>query len=246
MIMIAGIIAVINSSTVVFGQTIMTLDSDLKTNSTPMEAKRKGMSSVGKYEFGPFRIVSGKGGSTVTKSHKKMLSFTTKSESSSKSSFVFVANNSDTINITTSTNNNLSETEVGNLGILNKSTDNYLATISPSADSTAWKMLVVFNMGEDVKGNFNAQGTLTNGKITIQIREVRQWEDGKTPLMNAICGYEFYLENSSIGAVQSSIDTFKKKFVWLNNNLEEQLKSVLAAASAALMVHTDSQLSSMD
>lgn len=70
--------------------------------------------------------------------------------------------------------------------------------------------------------------------------------NGKKAMMNAICGYEFYLEETAIGAVQSSIDTFKKKFVWLNQNLEEPMKSVLAAASAALLVHTDSQLAGMD
>lgn len=229
-----------------YGQKIMKLNNDLKSNSQPLEAKRKGMSSVGKYEFGPYRIVSGKGGWSTTTSNKKMFSFKTNSESKSKSSFVFTINNKDTIDVRTATNTKFSETEVGDFGFLNKSTDNYSVIISPANDTTVWKMVLVFNTGEDVKSNFNASGVLTNGKINIQIREVRVWEDGKTPLMNAICGYEFYLDNNPIAAVQSSVDTFQKKFVWLNQNLDEPIKTVLAAASAALMVHTDSQLSQMN
>jgi hypothetical protein len=107
-------------------------------------------------------------------------------------------------------------------------------------------MVVTFNMGEDVNGNFNASGALTNGEVTIQIREVRVWEDGKTPMMKAICGYEFYLNDAAIAAVQSCIDTTKKRFVWLNQNLDQPLKDVLAAASAALLVHTDSQSAQMN
>ncbi len=45
-----------------FAQKFIRLDDDLKANSKQMQAKRKGISSVGKYEFGPYRVVSGKGG----------------------------------------------------------------------------------------------------------------------------------------------------------------------------------------
>jgi len=64
--------------------------------------------------------------------------------------------------------------------------------------------------------------------------------------MKSICGYEFYLDDNEHAAAQSSIDTFQKKYVWFSQNLEEPFKLVLAAASAAPMVHTDSMLSGMD
>jgi hypothetical protein len=227
------------------GQKIMKLNNDLKANSQPVEAKRKGMSSVGKYEFGSYRIVAGKAGWGSTTSNKKMFSFKTQSVSKSKSSFVFTINNKDTINVNTASNTKFTETEVGNFGFLNNSVDNYSAIIAPEYDTTLWKMVVNFNMGEDVNGNFNASGALTDGKVTIQIKEVRVWEDGKTPMMSAICGYEFYLDNTAIAAVQSCIDTTKKKFVWLRQDLDQPIKDVLAAASAALLVHTDSQMSQM-
>ena len=229
-----------------YGQKIMKLDNELKANSSPMEAKRKGMSSVGKYEFGPYRIVSGKAGWTATTSNKKFLSFETKSESKKKSSFVFVANSKDTIQVNTSTNTKVSETEVADWSFLNQSKDNYIAIISPRADTAIWKMVIVFLSGEAVEGNYQAKGTLSDGVTNIQIREVKQWEDGKVPVMKVICGYVFYLDDKPIAAVQSSIDSFQKKFVWLHQNLDEKMKQVLAAASASLMVHTDDAMASMD
>jgi hypothetical protein len=245
-IMTVVLTMILVSSTILDAQKIMKLNNDLKASSQPIEAKRKGMSSVGKYEFGPYRIVSGKGGWGTTTSNKKMFSFKTKSESKSKSSFVFTINDKDTINVNTATNTKFTETEVGNFGFLNNSVDNYSAIIAPEYDTTLWKMVVTFNMGEDVNGNFNASGALTDGKTNIQIREVRVWEDGKTPMMKAICGYEFYLENTAIAAVQSCMDATKKKLVWLNQNLDQPTKDILAAASAALMVHTDSQGAQMN
>lgn len=229
-----------------YGQKIMKLDNELKANSKPMEATRKGISSVGKYEFGPYRIVSGKAGWTTIKSNKKFLSFETKSESKKKSSFVFVANEKDTIMVNTSTNAKFSEAELGNMSWLNNRNENYVAIIAPAADTTEWRMILVSNSGEAIKGNFQASGILTNGVTNIQIIEVKQWEDGKTPTFKMICGYEFIMDNKSIAAVQSSLDTFQKKFVWLLQDLDERMKSVLAAASASLMIHTDDALATSD
>jgi len=53
-----------------------------------------------------------------------------------------------------------------------------------------------------------------------------------------ICGYGFFIDNKEIAAVQSNFDLTPKKFVWLHQNLNENMKSILAAASAALMVHS--------
>jgi hypothetical protein len=224
------------------GQKIMKLDNELKSNSKPIEATRKGISGVGKYEFGPYRIISGKAGWTTTKSNKKLFSFETQSESKKKSSFVFVANDKDTILVNTSTNAKFSETELGNMSWLNNRNENYVAVLTHAADTTEWRMILVSNSGEEIKGNFQAEGILTNGVTNIQIREIKQWEDGKTPSFKVICGYEFIMDNKSIAAVQS----YQKKFVWLLNDLDERMKSLLAAASASLMVHADDAMAALD
>jgi hypothetical protein len=221
------------------GQKIMKLDNELKANSKPMEANRKGVSSIGKYQFGPYKIVSGKAGWTTTESKSKFFSFETKSESRKKSSFVFVGNDKDSVLVNTSTNTKTSDTEIGDLSILNQSNNNYIALLSFTNDTTVWRMIVVTRIGEEVEGNYQAEGILTNGITEIQIREVKQWEDGKTSALKLIMGYEFFLDNNSIAAVQASLDTFQKKFVWLHQNLDERMKLVLAAASASLMVRVD-------
>jgi hypothetical protein len=228
------------------GQKIMKINEDLKTSCTPFEAKRKGISSVGKYQFGPYKIVSGKAGWTTSESKSKFLSYETKTESKKKSSFVFVANDKDSVLVNTATNTKTSETIMGSLSTLNNSTDNYIALFNQTTDTIVWKMIAVFDSGEKVEENFTAEGILTNGVIEIQIRIIKHWEDGKTPMFKPIIGYEFILDGRSIAAVQSSIDTFQKKFVWLLPGLDEQMKLILAAASAALMVHTDDASASMD
>jgi len=236
-------------SSTIYGQKIMKLDDDLKANSEPMEAKLKGISRVGKYEFGPYKIVSGKAGWGNTKWSEDKFNSETYSESKSKLSFIFTVNGKDTILVNTTTNTKFSESESNFLGgdmtTLNKSIDNYIALISHSYDTTGWKMVLVSSTGAEVAGKFKAEGILTNGVTNIQIREIKQWDDGKNTTFKMICGYGFFIDNNEIAAVQSNFDLSPKKFVWLHQNLEEQMKSILAAASAALMVHavdTESQL----
>jgi hypothetical protein len=223
-------------------QKIMKLDNQLKANSQPMEAKRKGVSTIGKYQFGPYKIVSGKAGWTTSKSSKRFFSFETETESRKKSSFVFVANDKDSVLVNTATNTKAKETSIGNWTNLNQSNDNYIILITPSNDTTEWKMIVVFKSGSEVKSNYKSDGTLTDGIANIEIRAVKQWDDGATAAFKLIIGYEFYLDNQAIAAVQASIDTMKKKYVWLDQNLSEHMKLVLAAASASLLLHVDDEM----
>jgi len=223
-------------------QKIMKLDNSLKAKSEPMEAKRKGVSTIGKYQYGPYKIVSGKAGWTKSKSSKRFLSFETETESKKKSSFVFVANDKDSVLVNTATNTKSKETSIGNFSNLNKSSDNYIVLISPVNDTSEWKMFMAYNSGSEVDGNFKSDGTLTDGIANIEIRAVKQWDDGEGASFKMIIGYEFYLESQAIAAVQASIDTFKKKYVWLDKNLSEHMKLVLAAASASLLLHVDDEM----
>lgn len=237
--LIAVVILIIIHGESVSGQKIMKIENELKDNSVPVEAKRKGISSIGKYQFGPYKIISGKIGWTTTKSSTRLFSSETKSESKKKSSFVFLANDKDSLVVSTSTNTKTSEMSRGDFSMLNLSSDNYMALITPKPDTTVWKMIIVAQKGAIVENNFSAEGVLINGLKRIQIREVRQWEDGKMPIFKLIIGYEFFLDQHAIAAVQSSPDTFQKKFVWLHKNLDENMKSVLAAAAASIMVYTE-------
>jgi hypothetical protein len=223
-------------------QKIMKLDSQLKANSQPMEAKRKGVSTIGKYQFGEYKIVSGKAGWTTSKSKSRLFSPETNTESKKKSTFVFVSDDKDTVHVNTATNTSVTETSFGNWSNVNQSNENYIVLIAPSNDTKEWEMIVVFKSGSEVEGDFRSDGILTDGTTKIEIRAVKQWEDGETATFNMIIGYEFYLENQAIAALQASVDTFKKKYVWLDQNLSEQIKSVLAAASASLLLHVDDEM----
>lgn len=221
-----------------YGQKIMMLNSELKANSKPLEVRIKGISTIGKYEFGPYRIVSGKAGWGSTRSSKRFADFETRSESKSKSSFVFVANNKDTILVNNSLNSKFRVSDFGGFSQLNQSTDNWVSLISPPADTSVWKLIVVSSYGTEVKGKNQAEGVLTDGVTNIQIKAVKQWEDGKSPMFKMICGYELSIDSNSVAAVQSG-QASPKRIVWLNQNLNEPLKSIIAAAVASLVIYTD-------
>ena len=240
--LIIGLILILATAVNSYGQKIMRLENELKSNSSPMEAKRKAFGTVGKYQFGPYRIVSGKTGWTSTRSSTGFFSSETKSESKKKSSFLFVANDKDSVQVSTSTNTKTSETDKGDFSILNLSSDNYLVSFSLSGDTAHWQMFIVAKRGAIVRNNFSAEGILTNGIKTFQIREVREWENGKVPFLKLILGYEFFLDQHSVAAVQSSPDGFQKKYVWLHQSLDEKMKALLAAASASVMLYTEESL----
>lgn len=243
--MIFGLALMVLISPFVSGQKTIKLDAELKAGCNPLEAKRKGISSIGKYQFGIYKIVSGKAGWITTKSRSHLFSFETQSESKSKSSFVFVVNDNDTILVNTSTNTISSETNAGAFSMLNESNDNFTALIAPESDTVVWNLILVFRSGSDVEGNFKADGILTDGQVNLTIRQVKQWEDGRSPAFNPVLGYAFYLENTAVAAVQTSIDMAQKKFVWLKQDLNENFKSVLAASSAALMIYSDAMAAEM-
>ena len=252
-----SILLMLISGSTLYAQKMMKLDEDLKASSVPVEAKRKGVGTVGKYEFGNYKIISGKAGWEWQPWEWDWgwpdftFGIVSNSESKARSSFVFVAGDKDTILVVTATN---SKTRATNLGLesyisvswINESTENYYVAISSIMELSNWSMMLVTKSGTVVDGKYTAQGILTNGITNIEIREVKLWEDGKSPAFGLICGYEFYHDNKAVAAVQSCLDTTKKKFVWLHKDLDENIKSILAAFAASLMVHTDQEQASMN
>jgi hypothetical protein len=220
-----------------YGQKMMIIDEDLKANSYPLEAKRKGVGVVGKYEFGPYKTIEGKVGWFAGFGMDHLFNYC--SESKSKASFTMIAYGQDSIRVNISRNTKTCGATIGNVSWESILGENYMDVISMPDDSADWVMVLVTRSEEGKDEESVAQGLLTNGIVKIDIMEVRKWEDGKTPAFGMACGYQYYLGGQTIAAVQSSIDTTKKKFVWLSMDLDEKLKSVLAAAMVSLMVHAD-------
>ena len=80
----------------VFAQKTMLLNEEFKANSISYPIKRKGLSIVGKFSFGPFSIVNPKGGITTSTSGNLFKS-DVKSQSKKKYSYDLVQNETDTV-----------------------------------------------------------------------------------------------------------------------------------------------------
>lgn len=77
-------------------QKLIRIDGDLKSNSQQLKAKRKGISSVGKYEFGSYIVISGKGGVGKTTQKSPLFSDNSSIQYTTSKSFVFVNEQGDT------------------------------------------------------------------------------------------------------------------------------------------------------
>ena len=240
----------------VYAQKKMMLDAYLKVNSESMLAKAKGISVLLKYEFGPYKIASAKGGMIKSKSNAKFFSAVESTSAKQKYSFVFLAHETDTVAVNVSIQNDMKEVRQNVISISKnrvayereidpsamESTQNTVASITLPGDTTSWVLIYYTRFNSDSSWKTKKQGSLTDGTTMIELREVRKWEDGSSPKMYTTTGFEFYLDGSAAGAVQNPLDTFQKKYVWLRNNLDEKMKTLLAAASAVLLNFSEYQL----
>lgn len=225
----------------VSAQKEMQLEEDFVKNSTPMTAKPKGIGTVTKYQFGPYKIASGKEGITTTTSKSGIFSAHSESTSKRKLSFVFVRDEKDSVVVNVSINTDISELEAapGVLGfsMVNATNENYIAIFTIPSDTTTWRMMIGSRVGAEVTGSF--KGVLTDGNAIIELRDVDQWNSGKKASFGLAIGHTFHLHDTLIAAVQASPDTFVKKTVWIRHDVDSKLQTILAAASAALMIRAE-------
>lgn len=239
-------LALVQSS---FAQNLIKIDERLKLNSEQMRAKRKGVSSVGKYEFGNYKVISGKGGWEKTTSKSQLFGDNSSIQSSSRSSFVFVNDRSDSAiaNISVAENIEIdqdswflrtfttwAEAEVKNgEGI-------FTCDFSFSSDTALWTLVAIYPVSAEVDGIYQMddhttfRGMLSNMHTQIEIAEIQVNEEGKNPLLNPVLGYEFWLDSRSLAAVQ--VLPANRWYVWIREDLDPDLKFVLASAATALLV----------
>jgi hypothetical protein len=230
-------------------QKLIRIDENLKLNSPQLRAKSKGISSIGKYEFGPYRVISGKGGWEKTSHGTPLFSDNSYIKSSSKKSFVFVSDEADTTfaNISVAENIEIdggswvirtftpwSDAEVKNgEGI-------YECTFSFSSDTILWNLLVIYPLAAEVDGFYQMddhtffRGILTDNNTLIEITEINVNEKGKNSLLNPVLGYEFWLDSRSLAAVQ--VLPNNRWYVWIRFDLDSDLKFLLASAATAMLV----------
>lgn len=235
-------------------QTYVYLEESFKETSTQMSVRRKGLSTIGKYEFGPYKIISGKAGWTTEKSKTGFISGDTRIESNSKSSFLFTGPQLDTItvNIAFSSITQINE----NYGFvfrmltkwsLQEITENevYMATISSSADTGIWSLVIAYPVEDEIAFNADItedmiskfKGEIANPQTTIDIIPEYRWENGKpATVLKPVEGYKFVLMGETVAAVQTY--PINKRFVWLRNDLSENLKFMLAAGATTFLVRS--------
>jgi len=231
----------------------MYLDDQFISASQPIPAKRKGIGAVGKYEFGPYKIISGKEGWTTTKQKSEFLSGDTKIQSKTKQSFVFTGFEADTVyaNVTVSSVTQIEEhygflfrtlTNWSNQEIT-ESSETYIAGFDTPYDTSAWNLILVYPVMGEIAGQIQPDqlelfhGILTNGQIQIAIRPEFRWDNGKpSTLLKPVEGYKFILDEETIAAVQ--VMPVNKMTVWIRSDLQNDLKLILAAGSAAMMVRS--------
>ncbi len=230
-------------------QKFVRIDDSLKKNSQKMQAKRKGISSVGKYEFGPYKVISGKGGWEKTTQKSPLFSDNSSIKSSTKKSFVFVSDEADTsiVNISVAENVAIdggswfirtftpwSDAEVKNgEGI-------FECTFSFSSDTVHWNLLAIYPVAAEVDGIYQTddhtffRGILTDNNTLIEITEINENEQGKNSFLNPVLGYEFWLDSKSLAAVQ--VLPANRWYVWIRDDLDSDLKFLLGSAATAMLV----------
>ncbi len=248
LVMMVFLFVIINSLN---GQKFILLDEKLKLGSTPMEARRKGISAIGKYEFGPYKIISGKEGWTTTREKTKLFSRDTNIQSKSRKSFVFTGNDTDTVYANISVSSDARVTEQNGWlfreltgwseQIVTESTETFIAGLENSLDTSVWNLLLVYQMAEDIDepvsmGDLESiHGVLTNGQSTFDIRPVFQWDNGSpSTRLKPVEGYQFVMSNETLAAVQ--VLPANKMYVWIRGDLEDNLRLILAAGAAVLLV----------
>ena len=230
-------------------QKLIRIDEVLKANSQQMQAKRKGISSVGKYEFGPYRVVSGKGGWEKTTRKSPLFSDNSSNKTSTSKSFVFVNEKSDSsfAEITVAENVEIdggswiiktftpwSDAEV------NKGEGIFECTFSFTSDTVLWKLLAIYPVAAEVDGVFQAddhtvfRGILADNNTEIEIAEITVNEQGKNSFLNPVLGYEFWLDSRCLAAVQ--VLPANRWYVWIRDDLDSDMKFLLASAATAMLV----------
>jgi hypothetical protein len=233
-------------------QKIMKLSDDLKSNSDPLSIKIRGGSLL-KFDFGVYKTISAKGGVTRTKSSSKLFSSIEKSESKQKSSIVMENSASDTATINISVNET-SEAVRENIIAISKGrvalereddpskfkiASNIVAVITTIGDTTTWNFAYVTLVNTDNAKENRSGGMISDGNRKIEIKNITIWDNGKSPTLYSVVGYEFYVDGVAVAAMQHPPDTFQKKFVWMKNGLDEKMKLVVASAMAVLFSLTN-------
>lgn len=229
-----------------YAQRHIKLEDPLLKNAEQYPVRRKGISTVPKYEFGSYRIVSGKTGWQQTTGRSSLFGSESQYESKQKMSFTLVDSRKDTV-MANMLVRSYSQIDQANwffrnvfrseLSWVSSETDLFEGEFIVSSDTSNWHLMIMDNYAEgmDVNDQLEAfQGYISDGSTMLEIRPVFEDQSGKRSLINPVAGYQFYLEEVAIGAVQ--IMPVNQMQVWFMPALEPRVRLALASGMAALLV----------
>lgn len=227
------------------------IDEQLKANSRSMIVKRKGISVIGKHEFGSSKVISGKAGWEKVTTKSPLFGDHTLINSSSKMSFVFVNNDTDTCVANISVLENV-ETDDGNWfsrtflnwtdSEIQKGEGVFETAFAFSKDTIQWRLALIYPLAIEQNGTFKMdtitkfRGILTDNNTFIEIKQVAEREDGKSSILSPVLGYEFWQDSKSLAAVQ--VFPTNRMFVWIRDDLDPTLKFILASGAVAMLIKT--------
>lgn len=241
------------------------IDKDLRENSERMKITIEDIGDIGRFKFGPYRqISSNKGWKEITQ-EAPFFGSSSEWKSSQKQHFVLVENEGDTIftNIDVKTfikveYNNFIFREVfeWNNSWVTEGFTIYSANMSSKKVNSDWNLSAMNQEAVDTDGeierDYNAEEKifLTNGEMIIKIKPVTKYENDKRAIYSFIVGlkfplgYEFFLNEQSIGALR--LVPLKHMYFWVHNDLNKEMKFILAASATTLCARFLKYMGEMD
>jgi len=245
----------------IFAQKTMLLNEEFKANSISYPIKRKGLSAVGKFTFGPFSIVNPKGGMTTSTSGNLFKS-DVKSQSKKKYSYDLVQNETDTIHAVVNetgklelddeksffyrmiTNVDVQINDHFSVAIVNQPeyeiVKNLLQTdakFTEKITGDTWQCIIVIPMDPSLEGYFFG-GLISYQDKDITILEVKEKEQNKNSrdiwgYDAFVYGFEFFQDGVIIAALQSH--PMLKPNLWLRTGLDNKTQLIIASSIPVLL-----------
>jgi hypothetical protein len=206
------------------------------------------MGKIAKFSFGNYSITNSKAGWTTTTTKTNI--WNTKTESKSSQKFSFDLSNGSGLSATCNALSKISGKEIRgfNLGALSGDFDwvldaeqkTLLSAFITIGSDTGRTWILTLNTAEGAWASKQGDtvGILTDSITSLVIAATSSNKFGGDKRSLPALGYEFVKDNTGLGAVQyhsGGMGGELKMIVYLNTNMDADIKLLLAAASTAIM-----------
>lgn len=223
------------------------ISENLVANSKPLKVKMgaQKMGKIWSFKFGDYAVTDSKNGWTTTTSKSNLFNTKTESKSTEKFAFTLTSKTGDYAKVNAANNieiKTLQETElfagfyIGDDEVLLDSR-NFTAFINLNQDTTEiWILYMNVTTGNTVDNGGTA--FLTNGERKIFIISTDSNKNGTDSRTFPALGYEFFENEQPVCALQyfgGGAFGMNKNIVWIHDNLNSEMKLILAAAMTSVL-----------